>query len=781
MDSILNRLRDNSEFQLSPGSLRRMTVQGWALAIILLAVAIGASSFRIILAPGFEMYLGPFFYLLAYRLGGLRLAIPMVLLTMASSWFWWGHIFTIALALGHVLFIDRIRFAGPSLAIATAVFFLTIGTAASFLFLHVNYDASPTIFALTMIRKLLNDVFMATLVDLAMSLLFVDLLVGRISRRKTVSLAELLPASITLIVVASALVMFISSVRRFPEDFRSFMQETSLQAEVRIGRGLVTGQEFLGVANLQNMGTLPLKLLIADNESSVRAPKALHLFGCERIDDGLDVTGPNDRNTFAYWVSACQLGHHVLSGRKYFYLYSTRPAAESAYRRVLLQMLGLGIILVGAILLQLLITRALRRSLQAWKEIAEGFGEPGLSPPQTLTFNEFDRPIEAIVAANNSFAELAQERQRIAEAFIELKKEMDLRLAADIHFDSAAGVLNFQEINIERVAQERSEAIHPNDCLAFADIRNDVEAFIEFRLADEYSSEWYLFVGRDLLAPGHWRSGWMVRLRQSKLVEHRMLQQARLVELGGMASALSHELKQPLFTISLSAENGRLLLDQNGPNNVPRARGKFDRISEQVNRARDIIARISRYARIENDSPEPVDLGDVVNTTLSFMRPLLVQHDVGVKITLPDGSPALLLAPRVGLEQVFVNAIQNSVDSIVSRRESDDPGLIGAIELEVTTTESGLRISIVDNGTGLSLSHPDRAFDAFLTTKETDRGTGLGLYISRQIVMEIGGKISIGSREPPERGAILTIDFPDFVALSRGRLPSGQPEHAING
>ena len=162
------------------------------------------------------------------------------------------------------------------------------------------------------------------------------------------------------------------------------------------------------------------------------------------------------------------------------------------------------------------------------------------------------------------------------------------------------------------------------------------------------------------------------------------------------------------------------------------------------------------------------------------MRPLLVQHDVGMKITLPDGPPVLLLAPRVGLEQVLVNAIQNSVDSIASRREGDDPGLTGAIELEVTATESGLRISIVDNGAGLALIQPDRAFDAFMTTKETDRGTRLGLYISRQIVMEIGGKISIGSRQTPERGAILTIDFPSFVALSRDRLPFGPTEHAIN-
>ena len=98
--------------------------------------------------------------------------------------------------------------------------------------------------------------------------------------------------------------------------------------------------------------------------------------------------------------------------------------------------------------------------------------------------------------------------------------------------------------------------------------------FAEFRLAGGDSSDWYLLVGRDSLAPGIWRSGWMVHLRQSKLAQNRMLQQARLVELGGMASALSHELKQPLFTISLCAENGRLLLDQESDEGVGRARGK---------------------------------------------------------------------------------------------------------------------------------------------------------------------------------------------------------------
>ena len=759
-------------------SFDHMTARGWLLALAFFAVAVAASSFRIVVAPGFELYLGPFFYLIAYRLGGLRLAIPMVLLTMAASVLWWGHIFSIVMALAHVVFIDRTRFAGRSLAIATVVFFLTFGALAAYLFLHFYYGASDTIIALSVIRKLLNEALMAVLVDLAVSVLAIDVCAGRIRSRRTVSLSELLPASITLIVLTSAMVLFVGSVRTFPQAFASFKADTALQVELRIGRGLFRPEPFLGMADLRSSGIAHHKVLIAEGDASLRSPAVMELFDCQRIDDGSQVTGPNDRSTFAYWVSACQLGELQVAGRTFYYLYSTRPLAEKAYRGVLLRMISPGIILLFAILLQVFLTRALRRSLRAWKEVAEGFGRPGLSAPEKLAFYEFERPIAAIVAANNSFAGLVEERARIAQAVDELKKEMDLSLAANINFDRSTCTLHFQDISMGSSAERRSHKIQPDDCMAFTERNNAGEAFIEFRLAGDDARDWYLLVARDLVAPASWRSGWIVRLRQSKLAQNRMLQQARLVELGGMASALSHELKQPLFTISLCAENGRLLLDQADSDGVSRARAKMDRISEQVNRARDIIGRISRYARIEDSDPEPLDLDEVVQATLSFMRPLLIQHDVGVKVTLPEGPSIRLLAPRVGLEQVLVNAIQNSVDSIEMRRETDEPGLIGEIELSVAFAGAGLRISILDNGVGLALSHPDTAFDAFITTKDSDRGTGLGLYISRQIVMEIGGKIDISSRPLPERGALLTIDFPEFVILQPDAASLDVPEKA---
>ncbi|WP_188515461.1 ATP-binding protein [Blastomonas aquatica] len=758
--------------------IRPLTVKAWLWAIALASVAIAASSFRIVLAPGFELYLGPLFYLLAYRLGGLRLALPMAVLTTGASWFWWGHVFTIVMALGHVLFIHRARFFTQSLAIATFVYFSTIGAVAAILFLHFHYEASPTIMMLAIIRKIINDVLLAAIIDLVVSVLYCNLVFGGVKLRRNVSLSELLPASINFIVFTSALLLFVNSVYHFPREFGEYQQRAALSVELRIREGLINDRQFLGFMEVDSHTVAPNKLFITDRERLAKTPAIMQQFNCSIIDDGTVVTGPNDRNTFAYWMDACHLARVVVNDTTYFYLYSTRPIAESGYREVLLAMIAPSIILALALMLDIFIVRALRQSILAWKVVAEGFGQLNLSPPPKLFFAEFDHPVRAIVAANHNFAVVNDERKRIAQAVSELKQQMDLSLAADIRFDETTGHLVFNDISLNRIAQERAHLVHPNDCLAFSDARNNPEAFIEFRLADDEANEWYLLVARDLLAPGRWRSGWIVRLRQSKLAQNRMLQQARLVELGGMASALSHELKQPLFTISLCSENGRLLIDNGSDESIARAYDKFDKISEQINRARSIIARISRYARIDNSDPEPLDIAEVISTTMNFMRPLLVQHDVKATVVCPDDLSVQLLATRVGLEQVLVNIIQNAVDGIDTRREAGAHTMVGAIEVNVAMIDGHLIIALTDNGTGLTMSRPESAFDAFMTTKMLDHGTGLGLYISRQILMEMGAKISIASREPPETGAVVTIDFPAFALVEKERNQEQTHEEA---
>lgn len=748
-------------------AIRPRTPRAWSMAALLAVVAIAASSFRIILAPGFELYLGPLFYLLAYRLGGVKLALPVAAITMLPSFFWWGHVFSIVLALAHVVVIARMPRL-RDLAIPTLIFSVGIAAPAGYLFLRFHYGAPDVVIALAVIRKLLNDVLLAAIVDMACAIFSFDLAQGRLFRRPTIRLAQLLPATVSLIILTSTLAPFVNNVARFSKDFAHAQAEMSLFAELEIRRAPVDEASGRDVFRDAGGDHADHAIIIASRLSEPIQAKVRQRLGCTQIDDGAQVMGPNDRNTFAYWLSACQRGKVDVGGRRYFYFYSTRPLAERAFRGTLLEMVGPGIILFVSLLLHLFMNRGVEQSLGAWKLVVEALGKPDITQPRRLLFSEFSSPISAIVAANNRFATLVEERRRLADAVVELKGEMDLRLASDIRFDRETGALHFTEVSIDCPARKESIIVYPSDRSAVAGISAASEAFVEFRIDGGAAPDWYLLSARGLDEPGHWRSGWIVRLRQSKLAHDRVLQQARLIELGGMASALSHELKQPLFTIALSSENGRLLIDQATPEAMAKARAKFDRISEQVNRSRDIIARISRYSRIEEDDPAPVEIGEVINTALRFMRPLMVQKNVYVRTELP--APVMVLASRVGIEQLLVNAIQNSVDAILSRSEAGEAGFQGEIGVSVTVDQDGVRMQVTDNGTGMLQSDPETAFGAFVTTKPADSGTGLGLYISRQIVMEMGGRISIASRPAPERGAVMTVDLPaHLIARPRDR------------
>ncbi len=760
-------MRDPGAIHAERGSLAIHTRRGWLLAALLAIVAIAASSFRIILAPGFELYLGPLFYLLAYRLGGVRLALPVAAITMLPSFFWWGHVFSVVLAFAHVFAIARMsRF--RDLALPTLIFSVAVAAPAGYLFLRFHYGAPDVVIALAVIRKLLNDVMLAAIVDMACAIFGFDLAQGRFFRRRAVRLARLMPAVVSLIILTSTLVPFVTNVARFSKDFSHARADVGRYAELEIRRsqaGDASGQDMFRYADGDRAER---DIIIVPRLSGAIQARALQRLGCTQVDDGAQVDGPNDRNTFAYWLTACQRGKVDVAGRDYYYFYSTRPIAERAFRGALLEMAGPGIILIVSLLLHLFLNRGVEQSLQAWRLVVEGFGKPDIPQPQRLLFREFSSPISAIVAANNRFATLVEERRRLADAVVELKGEMDLKLASDIRFDRDTGTLHFTEISIDCPARKGMIVVYPSDRSAVAGISAASEAFVEFRIDGGAAPDWYLLSARGLEEPGHWRSGWIVRLRQSKLAHDRVLQQARLIELGGMASALSHELKQPLFTIALSSENGRLLLDQATPEAIAKARAKFDRISEQVNRSRDIIARISRYSRIEEEDPDPVEIGEVINTALRFMRPLMVQKNVYVRTELP--APVMVLVSRVGIEQLLVNAIQNSVDAILSRGEAGEPGFQGEIGVSVTVDDEGVRMRITDNGTGMMQSDPETAFGAFVTTKPADSGTGLGLYISRQIVMEMGGRISIGSRPAPERGAVMTVELPaHLIARPRDR------------
>jgi two-component system, LuxR family, sensor kinase FixL len=233
-----------------------------------------------------------------------------------------------------------------------------------------------------------------------------------------------------------------------------------------------------------------------------------------------------------------------------------------------------------------------------------------------------------------------------------------------------------------------------------------------------------------------------------------MCTKARLVELGTRASAIGHELRQPLFTISMATENLRLMLAKD---DIPKAAMELavDRIAEQVHRAQNMIARVlddAAGARIETPLANPIE---AMNNAVRFLEGLFLQADVAVRRypVMPD---ALVALDRIQIEQIFVNVLRNAVDSIQARRREGWDGR-GYVGIGFVMDGETLRCVVCDNGAGLAKGMSQTVFRPFLTTRPNE-GTGLGLYICDKILLSIGGSIALRPRK--SEGARVVISLP---------------------
>lgn len=741
---------------------------GWnsrtaAIAVVLLALATAASSVRIVAAPGIEFYLGPLFYLLAYRVLGVRAALVVAVAVLAPSYFWWGHPYSILLAVAHVAFIHGMRRPRRALAVSTLVFYLTIGGVGNWLVLDFALHAPMAIAVLTGARKAINDIMLAAIVDLVFAIFIANGQTLHIIRRRAFNL-ETMTIAITIIAVLGTITtVLIVDVRELRQRFEDHEAHVRMEIELQLLRLNERGAVLPDRLAFVGLDGTAHTIFVGTDPAALRTPAKTSALGCEKIDNSNRAHGANDTSTFTYWLSTCRLQRVDVAGKSYWSLSSTRQFAENSYLAVSNKILIMSPILFVGILLTMLLSNALSRSLAIWRQTVARFGTPDLSTPSRIAFEEFVKPVASFVEANNMFMTLASQRRIIVNAIAELSTAIALELIADISFDTDAGELCFTALRFDRGSIPSRLQVHPADRLELSNAAGEEQASIEIRICSEGGDYWHLLIARERTGPAQWKSGCIMRMQQPKFAQDRMLQQARLIELGGMASAMSHELKQPLFTIALAAENGGFQLAEDDRPGSIKALRKFERIIEQVERARAIIGRITRYARVDAPPREAFDLVDGITTATIFLRPLLIAENVAVQITSRQNGPIPVVMPRVGLEQIIVNALQNAVDAIATRRETDTSESGGTIEIVCDSGGQGITVTVSDNGTGLPTGAHETLFEAFETTKQVDKGTGLGLYICRQIMLEIGGTIAIASRPAPERGAVLTIRFAPSV------------------
>lgn len=258
---------------------------------------------------------------------------------------------------------------------------------------------------------------------------------------------------------------------------------------------------------------------------------------------------------------------------------------------------------------------------------------------------------------------------------------------------------------------------------------------------------------------------WIDQTKQHE-VERKLIQSAKLVDIGQMATGMAHELNQPLNIIDLAAANlaGRL---ERGKADGDYVRAKLDRIRQQVSRASEIIDHMRIFGRSDPEERRPFKVARVLEAIDKMYRKQ-IQFD-GIEFVVVDDLPGAEVVGSEGqLEQVLLNLIINARYQIrmrINRGETSPGG--GRHRIRISLAGDGgdrnVRIVATDTGGGIDPAVLPRIFEPFVTTKPVGQGTGLGLSITYGIIHDMGGEFE-AVNEGEGACFIITLPFAAKVA-----------------
>jgi two-component system sensor kinase FixL len=224
---------------------------------------------------------------------------------------------------------------------------------------------------------------------------------------------------------------------------------------------------------------------------------------------------------------------------------------------------------------------------------------------------------------------------------------------------------------------------------------------------------------------------------------------ARLSAMGEMASALAHELNQPLTAIINYAQTARGLVERRPGEGNGGLVSLLKKTVKQADRAGQIIRRLRQFIAKGETDRALEDINAVVEEASALALVGAKGKGIAARRVLGEGLPPVLL-DKIQIHQVITNLIRNSVDALdgVKRRE-----------IVISTRHAGqdlIEIAIADTGPGLAPEVADRLFQPFVTTKAA--GLGIGLSICRSIIDAHGGRLF--ASDNPGGGVVFHVHLP---------------------
>lgn len=239
-----------------------------------------------------------------------------------------------------------------------------------------------------------------------------------------------------------------------------------------------------------------------------------------------------------------------------------------------------------------------------------------------------------------------------------------------------------------------------------------------------------------------------------KRIERLLMQSEKLAATGRMAATIAHEINNPLEAVM-----NLIFLARQHSESSGKAHQYLLTAEEELERVSHIARQTLGYYR-DTGSPIEVHLHDLIENVLTVYNSKLHSSEISVDTRFNDLQK--IVVSKGEMLQVFANVIANAIDAM---RQG------GSLKISVrkllSSNGDGIQAVIQDSGTGIEQKHLEKIFEPFFTTKG-DLGTGIGLWVARQLIERRGGQIAVASStEQGNSGTTITIFIPFATPVSR--------------
>jgi signal transduction histidine kinase len=247
-------------------------------------------------------------------------------------------------------------------------------------------------------------------------------------------------------------------------------------------------------------------------------------------------------------------------------------------------------------------------------------------------------------------------------------------------------------------------------------------------------------------------------IHQQRLAEEALRKTEKLAVAGRLAASIAHEINNPLAAVT-----NLVYLMANSPD-LDTVRAYADTTQQELERVSSIVSQTLRFHRTPTE-PAPTSVRSLMDSAIALFKARLRSHQVTVCTDYRTEQKVICSAGEI--RQAIVNILGNAIDAM--------NGSGGQIKVRIVSmpnpadSRPGIRLTIADRGRGIPLADRSRLFQPFFTTKGTT-GTGLGLWLTRDIIQRHEGSIRLKSRTDEPSGTVFALWLPLQPAITQTKV-----------